>query len=272
MDHGLGRNYLDAYTVTLAPQGADVAWGEIAWEAWEDLTCGSMDFVAMDQVDVCAMFEEEVDSLPTPDAVPIVTTTAEVGAQSNLTGPSLAGFDLDYDGAAAARHRFTAMWYAREKEMPPPNLYADGDDTDTDPDDMVRGADGAAWVKTLDKDFDPTEGDLGKVSIDGDDEADNFAAGDDSRDCSADDGGSAATGKDGVDANSTLCNAEDVEIEAEVTFPLGLGYGCDAVKKTYTLTCNWDARGNRTNTVGTTLVVIADDGANIDDFVSCDVE
>ena len=36
MDHGLERNYLDAYTVTMAPNGADVSWGEIAWEDWED--------------------------------------------------------------------------------------------------------------------------------------------------------------------------------------------------------------------------------------------
>ena len=63
------RNYLDAYTVTMDPKGADVGWGEIAWEAWEDLTCEPMDLLRHGQVDVCAMFEEEVDALPTPDAV-----------------------------------------------------------------------------------------------------------------------------------------------------------------------------------------------------------
>ena len=72
VDLGLGRNYLDAYTVELDPNGADVAWGEIAWEAWEELTCDPMEFSAMDQVDVCAMFAEEVDRLPTPDAIPVV--------------------------------------------------------------------------------------------------------------------------------------------------------------------------------------------------------
>ena len=90
---------------------------------------------------------------------------------------------------------------------------------------------------------------------------------DDSYKCSAEDGGTAATGKDGADNNSTACNAEDVMIDTSVTFPLGLGYGCDPVEVEYTLTCQWDARGNRKNTVGTVLAVIAADGANLDDFV-----
>ena len=117
------------------------------------------------------------------------------------------------------------------------------------PDDMVRGADGGVWVAALDDDYDPIYGDLGKVSIDGDDEADNFADDDDSFECTADDGGSAATGAKGVDANSTLCDASDVEIATSVTFPLGLGYGCDPIKVEYTLTCDWSSRGNRTNSV-----------------------
>ena len=95
-------------------------------------------------------------------------------------------------------------------------------------------------MPTIDDDFDPMYGDLGKVDTGGDDESDNFAEGDDSRECTADDGG---TAKGDDDNNGTLCNAEDVEIETTVTFPLGLGYGCDAVEKTYTLTCQWDTRG-----------------------------
>ena len=289
VDHGLERNYLDAYTVTMAPQGADVSWGMIPWWAKrDDLKCPSMSWEAMAQVDVCAMFEEEVARLPTPEAVAVVTREADVTAASNLTGPSLWGFNLDYDGAGDDRHRFTAMWYGRGKEMPPPNLYADlTATTDFDEADMVVGAtqmdtstppavlatgSPEPWVKTLDKDFDPMYGDLGKVSIDGNDNADNFAMNDDSYACSADDGGTAATGTNGVDNNSTACNAEDVVIETSVTFPLGLGYGCEAVEVDYTLTCQWDARGNRKNTVGTTLAVIATDGANLADFVSCKVE
>ena len=68
-------------------------------------------------------------------------------------------------------------------------------------------------------------GDLGKVDLGGDDKADNFEADDDSNACSADDGGS-AKGKD-LD-NGTLCDAKGVEIATSVSYPLGLGYGCDA--------------------------------------------
>ena len=143
---------------------------------------------------------------------------------------------------------------------------------------MVEGYGNTAWVKTLDDDFDPMYGDLGKVSVDGDDESDNFKDGDDSRKCTADDGGTAATGKDGKDKNSTLCDGE-VEIDAAVTFPLGLGYGCDPVEVSYTLTCEWSSRGNRTNTVGGGGAGITlDDPAteandsNIDEFVECEVE
>ena len=72
--------------------------------------------------------------------------------------------------------------------------------------------------------------------------------------------------------NGTLCDAEDVEIETTVTFPLGLGYGCDAVEKTYTLTCQWNTRGTGSNVVNVAPAAIADDGSNIDDFVECTVE
>ena len=75
----------------------------------------------------------------------------------------------------------------------------------------------------------------------GADEAANFADSDDSNECSADDGGTAAT----ADLNGTLCDANGVEIATSVTFPLGLGYGCDAIEVEYTLTCDWSSRGNR---------------------------
>ena len=139
-------------------------------------------------------------------------------------------------------------------------------------------------MPTIDKDFDPIYGDLGKVdnggatgSTGGDDMADNFVATDDSNACSADDGGAAhgftATGGD--INNGTLCDAEDVEIETSVTFPLGLGYGCEPIKVDYTLTCQWDSRGNRTNAipVPTNEITLPADAtaSNIGNFVSCKV-
>ena len=112
---------------------------------------------------------------------------------------------------------------------------------------VVSGYNNTVWVPTIDDDFDPIYGDLGKVDTSGDDEANNFVDADDSNECTADDGG---TAKGRNLNNGTLCDAADVEIEATVTFPLGLGYGCDAVEKTYTLTCNWNTRGTGNNVVG----------------------
>ena len=211
-----------------------------------------------------------------------------VDANDTVSDGLLAGFNLHFEDAGASRHRFTAMWYARKKddgkaEKPPPNLYVEDDAgtagvDESDDQDMVVGYNDSAWVKTIDDDFDPIYGDIGKVSIDGDDDSDNFMENDDSRECSADDGGSAATGKDGKDKNSTLCDADGAEIEASVSFPLGLGYGCDPVEVAYTLTCDWSSRGNRTNTVdggGAGIVLddpATDDEGNIGDFVKCEVE
>ena len=56
-------NYLDGYRVEVAAADSEVAWGKVEWDPdpFEDLECESMTFVAADQIDVCAMFEEEVD-------------------------------------------------------------------------------------------------------------------------------------------------------------------------------------------------------------------
>ena len=103
---------------------------------------------------------------------------------------------------------------------------------------------------------------------------------DDSYKCKADDGGAKATGtaaNPDADANSTLCDASDVEIPASVTFPLGLGYGCDPVKVEYTLTCDWSSRGNAAGSVNfkpvhidPTAAAASADGA-IQKFVRCKV-
>ena len=56
-------NYLSGYSVELAAKDSEVAWGDVDWEdePFADLKCESMTFVVADQVDVCAMFEDEVD-------------------------------------------------------------------------------------------------------------------------------------------------------------------------------------------------------------------
>ncbi|MXX23417.1 MAG: fibronectin type III domain-containing protein [Rhodospirillales bacterium] len=303
VDAGLDRNYLDPYEVELTLAAAQLSWGKIAWDAFEDITCEPRTFEATAQVDVCSLLAEDVEMLPDPSAVPVVQLAPAAGnmATDNVAGPTLAGFNLMYKDASMNRHRFISMWYlddtTKKADDDTIDLYAaidnDGDadtanaaaDTNTvtgtvigDTANHVIGAKAGVWVPTLDKDFDPMYGDLGKVDVGGDDKADNFASDDDSNACTAADGGSAATGKDGADKNSTLCDAA-VDISASVGFVDGLGYGCDPVEVEYTLTCTWSARGNVKNTVGGNQTAItydatdpADVDTNIDKFVSCKVE
>ena len=56
-------NYFDGYTVEVQPTDASVSWGKVDWpdDPFADLECEAVTFSAMDQVDVCEMFEAEVD-------------------------------------------------------------------------------------------------------------------------------------------------------------------------------------------------------------------
>ena len=159
-----------------------------------------------------------------------------------MTRHSLASTWSFEDAADSIGISFVAMWYGRTKtdgkaEMPPPNLYATVGDIEVHrrsskhatADMVLKARDATVWVKTLDKDFDPIYGDLGKVStlVATTRRTPSPTTDDSSNACSADDGGSAAKGAKGKDVNGTLCDANDVEIETTVTFPLGLGYGCD---------------------------------------------
>ena len=152
MDHGLARNYLDPYTVTLAPNGADVAWGEIAWEAWEDLTCAPMDLLRHGPGrclrDVRRRGRSPADA--NGRAGGSVARTRALGtwrtASTMSSCPTLAGFQLKFKDAAESRHRFTAMWYFDDTTKPPPasrgkdvyDLYQNHTLTTTVPDDGAR--------------------------------------------------------------------------------------------------------------------------------------
>ena len=56
-------DYLSGYSIEVAAKGSAVAWGSVKWEddPFEDLTCESVTFMASEQVDICALFEDEVD-------------------------------------------------------------------------------------------------------------------------------------------------------------------------------------------------------------------
>ncbi len=59
---GIVVDYLDGYSVEVSPKDP-VIWGKVAWKEGplKDMKCAPMTFAAADQVDICELFEEEVD-------------------------------------------------------------------------------------------------------------------------------------------------------------------------------------------------------------------
>ena len=63
-DASKGADYLSGWSIELSPVDADVMWGNVDWEEnpFEDLECEAMDpIMVADHVDICDMFETEVD-------------------------------------------------------------------------------------------------------------------------------------------------------------------------------------------------------------------
>ena len=249
------NDYIGNYMVTMKPQSAGVMWGEIAWEAFEDLTCDGMSWMATDMVDVCELFEEEVD--------------AQIPSKITVT-PVFDDSDDDVIQALAIKlqtkaNRYNSMWYhdgSKAMKKAPVNLHdgtssqlnlGTGTDNDTAATagslnkriNRVGGA-VAGWIDLVDSDGDPIYGDLGVedhegTNSGGDDKPNNFEATNTDVKCSADDGGKAKTGTTKTDG--TLCDAE-VDIETSVTFVdfKGADHAC-SVTRDYTVSCTWDADG-----------------------------
>ena len=224
-----GENYLSNYEVTLTPD-AGVSWGSVGFEVFDDLSCDAVSYTATDQVDVCALFEEEVDQ----------AHPRTIGFQyyRSATPVRVAGFDLSFGNADNdLSERYAALWYhdgSRTFKATPTNLYAQDnrDISQTTETDLATDRNRQqVWVPLLDADGDPLYGDLGKVDTNtptvsgGDDKADNLVGEDidDAVECSAADGGEAKSeDKD----DGTLCDAEDVVIETTVVFTDGFEDGC----------------------------------------------
>ena len=58
-----GPDYLAGYSLELSPTDAGVTWGRVDWDEdpFKDLKCDSVTMMVADEVDICAMFEDEVD-------------------------------------------------------------------------------------------------------------------------------------------------------------------------------------------------------------------
>ena len=284
-------DYLSGYTIEVAAKGSGVTWGSVSWEddPFEELECPSVTMAAADEVDVCALFEDEVDQATAEGwgNLTWILTDATDGTDTVLSELQTA-----VKGGASPR-QFTTLWFDHDldgkiKKDPMHDLY-DNNDTDTDNADpgnnRVGGADQANQmyieISLLDKDDDPNIGDFGKVDIlnagHADDEdieesdfspdgkADNFTppAYSDVRDCTEDDGGD--------DADNTICDASRTW-EVDVAFASGT-FGCTA-ERSFTISCNWDSSGERNESRRDddqdAAVQLTD--ANIGDFLKCTVK
>ena len=256
-----GNDYYSNYEVTLAPRGAGVSWGEISWDAFDDLTCDSVSYMAADMMDVCDLFEEEVDAAhgtTKVEAVPYVASN-QVVLSATTTAVRLQLVGLDLQLASATPKRYTALWYhdggtplSGRTDADYRNLYAfsasevvndrhfagiitkrnEGKTPIISNDSTTRTHD-SVWVPVLSNYGVPLYGDLGKVdteNLDADgDVVSGASGGNDAPDnfhttrekCTADDGGIKQT-PGGL--NSTLCDANDVELDpATVVFTDKIG-------------------------------------------------
>ena len=245
-----GADYLSGYSIELTPKGADVGWGsEVQWEEdpFEDLECESMTFTASDMVDVCELFEEEVDAaLGSPWGGSRGTSVSFVTRDDDGTAVNT---ELEWlrivAPSSASSGRFQTLWFSNNdggRNRPDTDIYAD---TDSDANGTQRAP---LLLKVIDGDDDPKFGDFGKVDLvavgadgvfDGSTDS-NFNANANQPDGRADnyhgDDSVACTDSDGLG-----CDAEFTE-DIDVTFASGTALNC-SVKRTVTISCEWDAQG-----------------------------
>ena len=249
--HDTKNDYLSNYTLTVAPKGAGVSWGEIAWDDFDDLTCSGVDYDTSD-VDVCAMFAADVAAL------------GKVTAAVTVADARISGWNLNIEENDADKRNFSHLWYMQATKATSSNVATNANTVDlytagtttadaaagitADQVSKVNDSDGNAvyWIPFVDDDGDPMYGDLGLIDNTGDNAINNAPGGNlwDEIKCTADDGGTGRTkDKDGANnSDSTLCDAMGVEITTSVTFVDGIGMGCSETVD-YTLTCDWDADG-----------------------------
>ena len=189
-DASKGANYLAGWSIELTPMDADVSWGRVDWEEdpFEDLTCDAMDpIMVADEVDVCGMFEAEVDYATADGWSPTVVFRSETPGFTETTPPT--GNEVVMwkatTGPDGGEAYFKTVWFddnlngkiKKDKTADltrgrPMQRNADdsGNVTADDMHDLYNQNDraeniDAIWEWLTDSNGDLTAGDLGKVDL-----------------------------------------------------------------------------------------------------------
>ena len=281
---------LDDYSVELIPSGASAGWGTINWDKYrlddpfEGLTCDSVTFDAADYVNVCELWETELDynlknllSSPPSRTASSMFTVDDRGTDA---GDDAGGFDDRIEGwrisgGSRTARQFDTVWYDHDgmASTDSIDLYGAGFEVDDDGDgtpntDPVRGfildhvlsdlgADGDFGKIDLRRTGGATHDFVGKNGRSGEDGvADNY-------------GGAAAACSD--DDGAAGCDAV-FKASVDVMFASGTDFRCESVR-TVSITCNWDAQGKQRRTTPASDAVGGAPLAsgNLSNFASCTV-
>ena len=132
-------NYLADYAIELSAKGSSVSWGSVKWKEnpFKDLTCDSVMVAAADEVNVCALFEEEVDRALDAGWGGAEAYTAAAGtgtflfaAASTHTNNVPSGAMLAWEAESKSKVRqFATVWYDRDDDgKEDDDIYSDTDD------------------------------------------------------------------------------------------------------------------------------------------------
>ncbi len=278
-------NYLSGYSVEVSAKDSSVSWGKVKWkeDPFKDLKCAPMTFAASDQVDICELFEAEVDQALAKGWGDVVLKTDKTsGTDTSASGTTNGGVKLrnwEVKAKSATPARFKRLFFddnlngkisstdtgphywdtSPANETGLSDLYHwEGDNIGDTAKLAIRGDVGLTndafftdlrdfiWMTLMDPDGDPTMGDFGKVDLYGKD-SDASASGNDKKlpDGKADNYPS----PDDAEMCTNDDNDADDEIcdaKWEMDYEVKFGIGTFAgceATRTVTISCEWDAQG-----------------------------
>ncbi len=195
--HPKNGNYLSGYSVEVSAMDSSVSWGKVKWkeDPFQGLKCAPVTFKAAELVDVCALFEEEVDQALARGWGAVMFQTEGTGVDTSASGTTNGGAKLrnwEVKAKSATSRRFKRLFFddnlngkLRDDQGPKypgewnyQSTYREFRDFYNYTGDNIReevrrfyvARDRNVqfdfiWMTLMDGDGDPTMGDFGKVDL-----------------------------------------------------------------------------------------------------------